>query len=95
MASIGQVQFGIFSPDEIRSVSLLKITYPEVFDGNKLKLGGLMDPRLGVVDRSGRCQTCGGNLNECPGHCTISIQQSIMQQEKLKKLLGSSPIVNH
>ena len=27
-----------------------------------------MDPRQGVIDRTGRCQTCAGSLNECPGH---------------------------
>uniref|UniRef100_A0A3B4B8G5 DNA-directed RNA polymerase subunit n=1 Tax=Periophthalmus magnuspinnatus TaxID=409849 RepID=A0A3B4B8G5_9GOBI len=32
------------------------------------KLGGLMDPRQGVIERSGRCQTCAGNMTECPGH---------------------------
>ena len=27
-----------------------------------------MDPRQGAVDRSSRCQTCAGNMTECPGH---------------------------
>ena len=27
-----------------------------------------MDPRQGVVDRASRCQTCAGNMTECPGH---------------------------
>ena len=27
-----------------------------------------MDPRQGVVDRTSRCQTCAGNMTECPGH---------------------------
>jgi hypothetical protein len=27
-----------------------------------------MDPRQGAVDRASRCQTCAGNMTECPGH---------------------------
>lgn len=44
------------------------IKYPETTEGGRPKLGGLMDPRQGVVDRASRCQTCAGNMTECPGH---------------------------
>lgn len=44
------------------------IRYPETMEGGRPKLGGLMDPRQGVIDRSSRCQTCAGNMTECPGH---------------------------
>ena len=27
-----------------------------------------MDPRQGTIDRMSRCQTCAGNMTECPGH---------------------------
>lgn len=37
-------------------------------EGGRPKLGGLMDPRQGVIDRNSRCQTCAGNMTECPGH---------------------------
>ena len=40
----------------------------EYYVGGKAKLGGLMDPRQGVIDRTSRCHTCAGNMNECPGH---------------------------
>ena len=43
------------------------IKYPEVYEGGQPKKGGLMDPRLGTVDRMRRCQTCAGNMTECPG----------------------------
>ncbi|XP_057378837.1 DNA-directed RNA polymerase II subunit RPB1-like [Daphnia carinata] len=67
---VKRVQFGILSPDEIRRMSVTEggIRYPEIYEGGKPKLGGLMDPRQGVIDRSARCQTCAGNMNECPGH---------------------------
>ena len=44
------------------------IKYSETTEGGRPKLGGLMDPRQGVVDRMSRCQTCAGNMTECPGH---------------------------
>ena len=37
-------------------------------EGGRPKLGGLMDPRQGVVDRMAKCQTCAGNMTTCPGH---------------------------
>ena len=27
-----------------------------------------MDPRQGVIERTSRCQSCAGNMTECPGH---------------------------
>lgn len=58
-----------FSPMQRRmSVTEGGIKYPETTEGGRPKLGGLMDPRQGVIDRSSRCQTCAGNMTECPGH---------------------------
>jgi DNA-directed RNA polymerase II subunit RPB1 len=36
--------------------------------GQKPKMGGLADPRLGTIDRNYKCQTCGEGMAECPGH---------------------------
>ena len=44
------------------------IKYPYTMEGGRPKIGGLMDPRQGVVDRSSKCQTCAGNMTTCPGH---------------------------
>ncbi|XP_044743832.1 DNA-directed RNA polymerase II subunit RPB1 [Chrysoperla carnea] len=67
---VKKVQFGILSPDEIRRMSVTDggIRFPETMEGGRPKLGGLMDPRQGVIDRNSRCQTCAGNMSECPGH---------------------------
>jgi len=64
------VQFGILSPEEIKAYSVAKIEHPEVMDEatHKPKLGGLMDPRMGTIDRNFKCQTCGEGMSECPGH---------------------------
>ena len=44
------------------------IKYAETTEAGKPKLGGLLDPRQGPPDRNSRCQTCSGNITECPGH---------------------------
>ncbi|KAJ4477824.1 beta and beta-prime subunits of DNA dependent RNA-polymerase [Lentinula edodes] len=67
---VKEVQFGILSPEEIKAYSVAKIEHPEVMDEgtHKPKMGGLMDPRLGTIDRNFKCQTCGEGMAECPGH---------------------------
>jgi len=67
---VKEVQFGILSPEEIKAYSVAKIEHPEVMDEttHKPKLGGLMDPRMGTIDRNFKCQTCGEGMSECPGH---------------------------
>uniref|UniRef100_A0A8R1TQ24 DNA-directed RNA polymerase subunit n=1 Tax=Onchocerca volvulus TaxID=6282 RepID=A0A8R1TQ24_ONCVO len=65
---VKRVQFGILSPDEIKRMSIGEIEFSEIYENGKPKLGGLMDPRQGVVDRRGRCMTCAGSLADCPGH---------------------------
>ncbi len=67
---VKRIQFGILSPEEIRRMSVTDggIRFPEVMEGGRPKLGGLMDPRQGVIDRTSRCQTCAGTMTECPGH---------------------------
>ena len=35
---------------------------------HKPKMAGLMDPRMGTIDRNFKCQTCGEGMSECPGH---------------------------
>ncbi|OMJ22383.1 DNA-directed RNA polymerase II subunit rpb1 [Smittium culicis] len=66
---IKRVQFGVFSPDELKTLSVAKIDRPELKDeSGRPKIGGLLDPRMGSIDRNFKCQTCGENMTECPGH---------------------------
>eukprot|EP00096_Caligus_rogercresseyi_P015669 TRINITY_DN813_c1_g1_i1.p1 TRINITY_DN813_c1_g1~~TRINITY_DN813_c1_g1_i1.p1 ORF type:complete len:1950 (-),score=566.84 TRINITY_DN813_c1_g1_i1:630-6479(-) len=67
---VKRIQFGILSPEELRRMSVTEggIRFPETYEGGRPKLGGLMDPHQGVIDRSSRCQTCAGTMTECPGH---------------------------
>jgi len=53
-----------------KALSVAKIENPELWEEgtHKPKLNGLMDPRLGTIDRNFKCQTCGEGMSECPGH---------------------------
>ncbi|MEM1961719.1 MAG: DNA-directed RNA polymerase subunit A' [Sulfolobales archaeon] len=63
------VKFGILSPEMIRKMSVTAVVTPEVYDENGIPIeGGVMDPRLGVIEPGQRCATCGNTLAQCPGH---------------------------
>lgn len=62
------VQFGIMSPDMIRKGSVVEITQPDTYDGTEPKIGGLFDPRMGVIEEGRICATCENRAELCPGH---------------------------
>ena len=66
--SIVGVQFSIFSPEEIERSSVVEITSHDTYQGNEPKIGGLFDPRMGVLDNGKICRTCGQTNHGCPGH---------------------------
>ena len=66
---IGEINFSLLSPEQIKKLSRAKIVTPELYDIDGYPVdGGLMDLRLGAVDPGVRCRTCGGRLKECLGH---------------------------
>jgi len=69
LKKISQINFGLMSPEDIRKMSVAQIVTPDTYneDGYPIE-NGLMDPRLGVIDPSLRCRTCGAKGGECPGH---------------------------
>ncbi len=66
--SIVGIQFGIFSPEEIVKRSVVEITSQATYDGTEPKIGGLFDPRMGVLDNGKTCRSCGQTNHNCPGH---------------------------
>jgi len=62
------IQFGIFGPDEIEKRSVVEITNSGTYDGNEPRIGGLFDPRMGVLDNGKTCRSCGQTNHGCPGH---------------------------
>lgn len=59
------IQFGVFSPDEIVRRSVVEVTKARTQEG---EIGGLADPRMGVLENGKLCRTCGLNNHGCPGH---------------------------
>jgi len=66
---VAEIEFSLFSPEQIKKSSVAKIVTPELYDIDGYPVdGGLMDLRLGAIDPGVRCRTCGGRLKECLGH---------------------------
>ena len=51
------LQFSLLSPEEILSRSVAEITTQETYEGDNPKIGGLFDPRMGVLDHGKVCPT--------------------------------------
>ena len=72
---ISKVQFGVWSPDEIRSSSVTKahrenglsvvdgVTKYEVMANGRPNYGGVNDPRMGTTENKIRCKTCDGTYS--------------------------------
>lgn len=66
---IDRVDFGLFSPDDIRKISVTRVVTADTYDEDGYPIErGLMDPRLGVVDPGLKCRSCGGRAGACSGH---------------------------
>ena len=62
------LQFSVMSPEEIERRSVAEIVTQETYDGDNPKIGGLFDPRLGVLDNGKVCPTDGQDNHFCPGY---------------------------
>ncbi|TAQ86559.1 hypothetical protein B7494_g5126 [Chlorociboria aeruginascens] len=93
LRTIQEIQFGLLSPEEIKNMSVVHVTYPETMDETKTKPreNGLNDSRLGSIDRQFKCGTCDQNMSECPGHFGhIELAKPVFHPgfiKKTKKLL--------
>ena len=67
-AKIVGVQFSILSPTEIRNSSVAEITSRDTYVGSKPVIGGLFDPRMGVLEPGLVCPTDGNDYIKCPGY---------------------------
>jgi DNA-directed RNA polymerase II subunit RPB1 len=62
------IQFSILSPDEIRKSSVTEITSRDTYINNKPVIGGLFDPRMGVLEPGLICPTDGMDYMHTPGY---------------------------
>ena len=67
-AKIIGIQFSILSPDEIRKGSVAEITNRDTYINNKPVIGGLFDPRMGVLEPGLICPTDGLDYMQTPGY---------------------------
>jgi len=68
LRKVDRVRFGILSPDEIKAMSVCEIQTPFTYDNAVPKDGGLLDLRMGTMERFLRCKSCNGDMKSCPGH---------------------------
>ncbi|HZY92623.1 MAG TPA: DNA-directed RNA polymerase subunit A' [Thermoplasmata archaeon] len=92
---IKALQFAFLSPDEIRRMSGVKIITADTYDDDGYPIEmGLMDLHLGVIEPNLRCRTCGGRVNECPGHFgIIELAMPVIHvgyAKEIKRLLQST-----
>ena len=63
------VRFTILSSDELERYSVAEVNLESTYgDGGKPNHNGVNDPRFGPIDLDARCETCGGDMDTCPGH---------------------------
>ena len=62
------IKFSVLSPDEITRRSVIEVTKNDTFAGNEPVVGGLFDPRMGVLETNRTCCTCQQKNLFCPGH---------------------------
>jgi DNA-directed RNA polymerase beta' subunit len=60
---IDTITFGIYSPDEIRAISVCQVD-----NTKKTDYGSVYDPRMGTSLTSVICETCNEDACWCPGH---------------------------
>ena len=68
ISKIVGIQFSILSPDEIRKGSVAEITSRDTYINNKPVIGGLFDPRMGVLEPGLICPTDGLDYMKTPGY---------------------------
>ena len=62
------VQFSMLSPEEIRKNSVVEITSRDTYNNNKPLVGGMFDPRMGVLEPGIICPTDGLTYIDTPGY---------------------------
>ncbi|KKO75447.1 dna-directed rna polymerase ii largest subunit [Vairimorpha ceranae] len=65
---ITSIQFGLFSPEEIRKASVVQVIHPETMENGFPKPGGLIDLKMGTTERAFLCSSCEKDNFSCPGH---------------------------
>lgn len=82
------IQFSILSPDEIRKNSVVEITSRDTYINNKPVIGGLFDPRMGVLEPGTICPTDGMTYIDTPGYFGhIELARPVFAIQHLKDIM--------
>ena len=85
------IQFSMLSPDEIRRNSVVEITSSlnnKTYINNKPVVGGLFDPRMGVLEPGLICPTDGYTYIDTPGYFGhIELAQPVLYIQHLKEIM--------
>ena len=82
------IQFSILSPDEIRKNSVVEVTTRDTYINNKPVIGGLFDPRMGVLEPGTICPTDGFTYIDTPGYFGhIELARPVFYTQHLKEIL--------
>ena len=82
------IQFSILSPEEIRKSSVAEINNRNTYVNNKPVIGGLFDPRMGVLEPGLICPTDGLDYMKTPGyHGHIELARPVFYIQYLNTIL--------
>jgi DNA-directed RNA polymerase II subunit RPB1 len=88
------VQFSLLSPDEIRKNSVVEVTSRDTYINNKPVVGGLFDPRMGVLEPGLICPTDGLTYIDTPGYFGhIELARPVFFIQHLKEIMKISKCV--
>ena len=82
------IQFSMLSPEEIRKNSVVEITSRDTYINNKPVIGGLFDPRMGVLEPGLICPTDGLTYIDTPGYFGhIELARPVFYIQHIKEIM--------
>ena len=63
-----RIKFSVLSPEEIKKMSVVKITESTIYYRGLPNSGGINDALMGTSDRRLLCGTCMKDVKQCQGH---------------------------
>ena len=88
------VQFSMLSPEEIRKNSVVEITTRDTYINNKPKVGGLFDPRMGVLEPGYICPSDGYTYIDCPGYFGhIELARPVFFIQHIKEIMKICKVI--
>ena len=82
------IQFSMLSPDEIRKNAVVDVVLRDTYINNKPVIGGLFDPRMGVLEPGLLCPTDGLTYIDNPGYFgKIEMARPVFHIQHIKEIM--------